>query len=184
MVYKKEKAELQEGTMDLRAFVRDIPDWPKEGVIFKDITPLLGNSQSFKYAIDMIADHFKDREIDAVLGAEARGFILASALAYKLGCGFIPARKPGKLPYNTLRAEYELEYGLDSLEMHEDAVKPNEKILVVDDVIATGGTAAAKVQLVEQLGGVVAGIAFLIELSFLNGRSKLSDYEIFSLITY
>ncbi|HZD59553.1 MAG TPA: adenine phosphoribosyltransferase [Anaerolineae bacterium] len=170
--------------MDLRAFVRDIPDWPKEGVIFKDITPLLGNSQSFKYAIDMIADHFKDREIDAVLGAEARGFILASALAYKLGCGFIPARKPGKLPYNTLRAEYELEYGLDSLEMHEDAVKPNEKILVVDDVIATGGTAAAKVQLVEQLGGVVAGIAFLIELSFLNGRSKLSDYEIFSLITY
>jgi adenine phosphoribosyltransferase len=184
LVYKKEKAELQEGTMDLRAFVRDIPDWPKEGVIFKDITPLLGNSQSFKYAIDMIADHFKDREIDAVLGAEARGFILASALAYKLGCGFIPARKPGKLPYNTLRAEYELEYGLDSLEMHEDAVKPNEKILVVDDVIATGGTAAAKVQLVEQLGGVVAGIAFLIELSFLNGRSKLSDYEIFSLITY
>ena len=183
-MYKKEKAELQEGTMDLRAFVRDIPDWPKEGVIFKDITPLLGNSQSFKYAIDMIADHFKDREIDAVLGAEARGFILASALAYKLGCGFIPARKPGKLPYNTLRAEYELEYGLDSLEMHEDAVKPNEKILVVDDVIATGGTAAAKVQLVEQLGGVVAGIAFLIELSFLNGRSKLSDYEIFSLITY
>ncbi|MBE0447761.1 MAG: adenine phosphoribosyltransferase [Actinobacteria bacterium] len=170
--------------MDLKSYVRDIPDWPKEGIIFRDITPLLGDGRSFKYAIDMIANHYKDKNINAVLGAEARGFILASALAYRLGCGFIPARKPGKLPYNTLRAEYELEYGIDSLEMHEDAIKPNERILVVDDVIATGGTAAAKVELVEKLGGVVAGIAFLIELSFLNGRSKLGDHDILSLITY
>jgi len=170
--------------VDLKTYVRDIPDWPKEGVIFKDITPLLGDAESFKYAIDSMANHYMDKKIDAVLGAEARGFILASALAYRLGCGFIPARKPGKLPYNTLSAEYELEYGFDSLEMHEDAIKPNERILVVDDVIATGGTAAAKVELVEKLGGKVAGIAFLIELSFLNGRSKLGEYDIFSLITY
>lgn len=170
--------------MDLKTFVRDIPDWPKEGVVFKDITPLLGHGDSFRFAIDTIANYYKDKAIDAVLGAEARGFILASALAYKLGCGFIPARKPGKLPYNTLSASYELEYGFDSLEMHEDAIKPSERILVVDDVIATGGTAAAKVELVERLGGEVAGIAFLIELSFLNGRSKLGDYDIFSLITY
>ncbi|NCO65038.1 MAG: adenine phosphoribosyltransferase [Candidatus Aquicultor secundus] len=170
--------------MDLKTYVRDIPDWPKEGVMFRDITPLLGNKESFKYAIDSIADHYKDKNIDIVLGAEARGFILASALAYRLGCGFVPARKPGKLPYNTLSAEYELEYGVDSLEMHEDAIKPSERVLVVDDVIATGGTAAAKVKLVEQLGGTIVGVAFLIELSFLNGRSKLEGQDVFSLITY
>jgi len=170
--------------VDLKTYVRDIPDWPKEGVMFRDITPLLGNKESFKYAIDSIADHYKDKNIDIVLGAEARGFILASALAYRLGCGFVPARKPGKLPYNTLSAEYELEYGVDSLEMHEDAIKPSERVLVVDDVIATGGTAAAKVKLVEQLGGTIVGVAFLIELSFLNGRSKLEGQDVFSLITY
>ncbi len=170
--------------MDLKTYVRDIPDWPKEGVMFRDITPLLGNKESFKYAIDSIADHYKDMNIDVVLGAEARGFILASALAYRLGCGFVPARKPGKLPFTTLSAEYELEYGVDSLEMHEDAIKPKERVLVVDDVIATGGTAAAKVKLVEQLGGTVVGVAFLIELSFLDGRSKLEGQEVFSLITY
>lgn len=170
--------------MDLKSYIRDVPDWPKQGIIFKDITPLLGNKDSFKHAIDEMGNYYKDKGIDVVLGAEARGFIFASALAYKLGCGFIPARKPGKLPYNTCSAEYELEYGVDSLEMHEDAVKPNERVLIVDDVIATGGTAAAKVKLVEQLGGEVVGIAFLIELSFLNGRSKLEGYDIFSLITY
>ncbi len=170
--------------MDLKSYVRDIPDWPKEGVVFKDITPLLGNRDSFKYAIDAIADHYKGKQIDMILGAEARGFIIASALAYRMGCGFIPARKPGKLPYNTLSAEYELEYGTDSLEMHEDAIKPNERVLVVDDVIATGGTAAAKVKLVEQLGGEVIGIAFLIELAFLNGRDKLNGYDVYSLIKY
>ncbi|MDP2211688.1 MAG: adenine phosphoribosyltransferase [Candidatus Aquicultor sp.] len=170
--------------MDLKAYVRDIPDWPKEGVMFRDITPLLADAKSFKYAIDAIADHYKGQQIDAILGAEARGFILASALAYALDCGFIPARKPGKLPYNTCKAEYELEYGFDTLEMHEDAIKKGQNILVVDDVIATGGTAAAKIELVELLGGNVVGIAFLIELLFLNGRSKLNGHEIFSLITY
>ncbi|MDI6816144.1 MAG: adenine phosphoribosyltransferase [Actinomycetota bacterium] len=170
--------------MDLKAYVRDIPDWPKEGIMFRDITPLLANPKSFKYAIDAIADHYKGQQIDAILGAEARGFILASALAYALDCGFIPARKPGKLPYNTCKAEYELEYGFDSLEMHEDAIKKGQNILVVDDVIATGGTAAAKIELVKLLGGNVVGIAFLIELSFLNGRSKLNGQDVFSLITY
>ncbi len=170
--------------MDLKSYVRDIPDWPKQGVVFKDITPLLGNRDSFKYAIDSIADHYKGKQIDMILGAEARGFILASALAYKMGCGFVPARKPGKLPYNTLSAEYDLEYGTDTLEMHEDAIKSNDRVLVVDDLIATGGTAAAKVKLVEQLGGKVVGIAFLIELAFLNGRDKLNNYDIYSLIKY
>lgn len=170
--------------MDLKAYVRDIPDWPKEGVMFRDITPLLADPKSFKYAIDAIADHYKGEQIDAILGAEARGFILASALAYVLDCGFIPARKPGKLPYNTCKAQYELEYGFDSLEMHEDAIKKGQNILVVDDVIATGGTAAAKIELVELLGGNVVGIAFLIELLFLNGRAKLNGHDIFSLITY
>lgn len=170
--------------MDLKNYVRDIPDWPKEGVVFKDITPLLGNKESFKYAVDAIANHYKNKEIDMVLGAEARGFIIASPLAYRLNAGFIPARKPGKLPFNTLSAEYELEYGTDSLEMHEDAIKPGQRVLVVDDVIATGGTAAAKVQLVEKLGGKVVGVAFLIELSFLKGREKLNGYDVFSLITY
>lgn len=170
--------------MDLKSYVRDIPDWPKQGVVFKDITPLLGNKDSFKYAIDSIANHYKGKQIDMILGAEARGFILASALAYKMGCGFVPARKPGKLPYNTLSAEYDLEYGTDTLEMHEDAIKPNDRVLVVDDLIATGGTAAAKVKLVEQLGGKVVGIAFLIELAFLNGRDKLNNYDIYSLIKY
>ncbi len=170
--------------MDLKSYVRDIPDWPKQGVVFKDITPLLGNKDSFKYAIDSIANHYKGKQIDMILGAEARGFILASALAYKMGCGFVPARKPGKLPYNTLSAEYDLEYGTDTLEMHEDAIKPNDRVLVVDDLIATGCTAAAKVKLVEQLGGKVVGIAFLIELAFLNGRDKLNNYDIYSLIKY
>ena len=170
--------------MDLKAYVRDIPDWPKEGVLFRDITPLLANPKSFKYAIDAIAENYKGKQIDAILGAEARGFILASALAYALDTGFIPARKPGKLPYNTCQAQYELEYGFDTLEMHEDAIKKGQNILVVDDVIATGGTAAAKIELVELLGGNVVGIAFLIELLFLNGRSKLNGQDIFSLITY
>jgi len=170
--------------VELKSYVRDIPDWPKEGIVFKDITPLLGDKDSFKYAIDSIANYFKGKGIDLVLGAEARGFIFGSALAYTMGCGFIPARKPGKLPYNTLSAEYELEYGMDSLEMHEDAIKPDQRVLIVDDVIATGGTAAAKVKLVEQLGGEVAGLAFLIELSFLNGRTKIDGYDVYSLITY
>ncbi len=170
--------------MRLEDYIRDVPDWPKEGIVFKDITPLLRDSEAFQNAIDNIADVYKNDGIDVVLGAEARGFILAGALAYKLGCGFVPARKPGKLPWQTCSAEYELEYGIDSLELHNDAIKQGDKVLIVDDVMATGGTAAAKVKLVEQLGGKVAGIAFLIELTFLNGRDKLPGYDIYSLIKY
>jgi len=181
---RNEGRESREDDVDLKTYIRDIPDWPKEGVLFRDITPLLGNKDSFKYAIDTIANHYEDKKVDIVLGAEARGFIIASALAYKMGCGFVPARKPGKLPYATCHAEYELEYGVDKLEMHEDAIKPRDKVLIVDDVIATGGTAAAKVKLVEQLGGEIVGVAFLIELTFLNGRKKLEGYDIFSLISY
>ncbi|HEY3374079.1 MAG TPA: adenine phosphoribosyltransferase [Candidatus Aquicultor sp.] len=170
--------------MDLKSYIRDIPDWPKEGIVFKDITPLLADKDGFKYAIDSMAEHYDGERIDVVLGAEARGFIFASALAYRLGAGFIPARKPGKLPYKTCRAEYELEYGTDCLEMHEDAIKPGDRVLIADDLIATGGTVSAKAQLVEQLGGTVVGMAFLIELGFLNGREKIGEYEVFSLITY
>jgi adenine phosphoribosyltransferase len=170
--------------MDIKTLIRDIPDWPKEGIIFKDITPLLGNAEGFKYAIDSIANNYRDKQIDIILGAESRGFIFASALAYAMGCGFAPARKPGKLPYKTCSAEYELEYGTDSLEIHVDAIEKNERVLIVDDVIATGGTAAAKVKMVEELGGSVVGLAFLIELTFLNGRDKLNGRDIFSVLSY
>lgn len=169
---------------DLKEYIRDIPDWPKEGVVFKDITPLLKDGRSFAKAIDDLAAHYEGKKIDLVLGAEARGFIIGGALAYKLGSGFVPARKPGKLPWETTSAEYELEYGTDSLEIHTDGVFPGAKVLVVDDVLATGGTASAKARLVEQLGGEVAGVAFLIELTFLNGRSKLEGYDVFALIRY
>lgn len=170
--------------MDLRVFIRDIPDFPKPGIVFKDITPLLQDPKAFRHAIDTFAKRYGKEKIDLVLGAEARGFIIGGALAYKLNAGFIPARKPGKLPHQTTKAEYELEYGMDSLEMHMDAIKPGEKVLVVDDVLATGGTASAKVDLVEQLGGKVVGVAFLIELTFLNGRSKLGNHDVFALIQY
>lgn len=170
--------------MDLKKEIRDIPDFPKEGVIFKDITPLLKNPAALKYAIDAIANHYAEEMVDLVLGAEARGFIIGGALAYRLNAGFIPARKPGKLPHNVTSAEYALEYGMDSLEMHQDAINQGDKILVVDDVLATGGTASAKVELVKKLGGEVVGIAFLIELTFLNGRHKLEGHDVFSLIQY
>lgn len=169
---------------DLRELIRDIPDWPKEGIVFKDITPLLKDAGSFAKAIDDLAAHYEGKKIDLVLGAEARGFIIGGALAYKLGCGFVPARKPGKLPRDTTSAEYELEYGTDSLEIHTDGVFPRAKVLIVDDVLATGGTASAKARLVEHLGGEVAGLAFLIELTFLNGRRKLEGYDVFALIEY
>jgi adenine phosphoribosyltransferase len=168
----------------LKAYIRDIPDWPKKGIVFKDITPLLRDKDAFRTAIDTLAEHYQNQHIDVILGAEARGFIIAGALAYKLGCGFVPARKPGKLPWEVCSAEYELEYGMDSLEMHSDAIHSGDKVLIVDDVMATGGTAAAKVKLVEQLGGEVAGIAFLIELTFLNGREKLKGYDVYSLMQY
>jgi len=168
--------------MNLESYIRDIPDFPKEGIVFKDITPLLASPEGFREAIDTIAEEFAGDGITKVLGAEARGFIFGGALAYKLGAGFVPARKPGKLPWETTRAEYALEYGTDSLEMHLDAIGEGDVVLIVDDVLATGGTASAKAQLAESTGARVAGLAFLIELDFLNGRQKLGDAKIFSLI--
>jgi adenine phosphoribosyltransferase len=159
--------------MDLAPYIRDIPDFPQEGVVFKDITPLLGDPEAFHAAIDILAESFADAGVTKVMGAEARGFIFGGALAYKLGAGFIPARKPGKLPWKTTKAEYALEYGVDSLEMHLDAIEPGDKVVIVDDVLATGGTAGAKARLVTNNGGEVVGFAFLIELDFLGGRAKL-----------
>lgn len=168
--------------MNLESYIRDIPDFPKEGIVFKDITPLLASPDGFRQAIDTIADEFAGDGITKVLGAEARGFIFGGALAYKLGAGFVPARKPGKLPWETTKAEYALEYGTDALEMHLDAIGEGDVVLIVDDVLATGGTAAAKAELAASTGAVVAGLAFLIELDFLAGRQKLSGAKIVSLI--
>ena len=168
--------------MDIAAKIRDIPDFPKPGIIFKDITPLLQDAESLRFAVDRMAEFAVSKKVDIVLGAEARGFILGAALAYTLGAGFVPARKPGKLPYETIAAEYELEYGTDSLEIHEDAIGPGTRVLVHDDLLATGGTARAKCDLVEKLGGEVVGVAFIVELSFLAGRNKLKDYDLMSLI--
>lgn len=169
--------------MDFASYIRDIPDWPKEGVMFKDITPLLASPEALKATIDTLADAFADAGITKVMGAEARGFIFGGALAYRLGAGFVPARKPGKLPWNTESVEYELEYGTDTLEMHSDAVAADDVVLIVDDVLATGGTAGAKAALVEQTGAKVAGFAFLIELDFLDGRKKLpAGSTVFSLV--
>ncbi|MBI2709969.1 MAG: adenine phosphoribosyltransferase [Actinobacteria bacterium] len=164
--------------------IRDIPDFPKPGVVFKDITPLLADPVTFRAAVDGVAERFDGQRIDRVLGIEARGFILAAPVAYRFGAGFVPVRKAGKLPWEIERQEYELEYGTDLLEIHRDAVSPGERVLVVDDVMATGGTAAATARLVEKLGGEVAGLAFLIELTFLGGRAKLPGYEVVSLLQY
>lgn len=169
--------------MDLATYIRDIPDWPKEGVVFKDITPLLASPEGFKAAIDQLAAAFAGAGVTKVMGAEARGFIFGGALAYQLGAGFVPARKPGKLPWKTSSVTYDLEYGTDTLEVHADAVGPEDVVLVVDDVLATGGTAAAKAELVHSVGATVAGFAFLIELDFLGGRAKLApDAKVISLI--
>jgi len=161
--------------VDLDAYIRDIQDWPKEGIVFKDITPLLASPEGFRAAIDRLTEAFADAGVTKVMGAEARGFIFGGALAYKLGAGFVPARKPGKLPWTTTSVTYDLEYGTDSLEVHADAVTEDDIVLIVDDVLATGGTAAAKAQLVNTVGGTVAGFAFLIELDFLGGRAKLPE---------
>jgi adenine phosphoribosyltransferase len=170
--------------LDLQTKVRDIPDFPTEGIVFKDITPLLADSGYFRETIDRLAEWASPREPDTILGAEARGFIFGGALAYKLGCGFVPARKPGKLPWETVEATYELEYGTDTLEMHRDAVGEGARVIVLDDVLATGGTAKAKIELVEKLGGVVVGVLFVIELTFLHGRDKLAGYDVHALIDY
>jgi len=168
--------------VDLEQYIRDVPNFPKEGIVFKDITPLLASPEGFHAAIDTLAAEYGDVGITKVMGAEARGFIFGGALAYHLGAGFVPARKPGKLPWQTTTHEYELEYGTDSLEVHTDAVGPGDVVLIVDDVLATGGTAAAKAALVEKMGAKVAGFAFLIELDFLRGREKLGEPLIVSLI--
>lgn len=168
---------------DLASYIRDIPDWPEPGVVFKDITPLLASPEGFRQAIDTIAQNYVGKGITKVMGAEARGFIFGGALAYALGAGFVPARKPGKLPWDTTTVSYDLEYGSNSLEVHTDAFGPGDVVLIVDDVLATGGTAAAKAKLVDITGAKVAGFAFLIELDFLHGRDKLdNDAQIVSLI--
>ena len=169
--------------MDLLTFIRDIPDFPKPGIIFKDITPLLNNPEAFKASIDQLASRYAGKRIDKIVGIEARGFIFAGALAYRLGTGMVPVRKKGKLPYKTLSETYELEYGTDTMEIHEDAIKPGDHVLVLDDLIATGGTLAATCRLVEKLGGSIVEVAILIELSFLNGRAKVKEYPYFTLLT-
>jgi len=168
----------------LKSVVRDIPDFPKPGIIFKDITTLLQDPKAFAFVVDTLADHCAKLRPDVISGIEARGFIFGAAVAHKLGLGFIPVRKPGKLPYKSESIQYALEYGTDSLEIHVDAVK-GHRVVLLDDLLATGGTANASVQLIEKVGGKVAGVGFVIELSFLDGRKKLSkDLDVFSLIQY
>jgi adenine phosphoribosyltransferase len=171
-------------TDELKALVRDVPDFPQEGIVFKDLMPLIGNADAFHSSIEHLAAWAGERRPDVILGAEARGFIFGGALAYELGCGFVPARKPGKLPWEKIRATYELEYGNDSLEIHADAFEHGARVIVLDDVLATGGTAKAKVELVEQLGGAVVGALFVIELTFLNGRERLAGTDVHALISY
>ena len=168
----------------LTDLVRDIPDYPRAGVTFRDITPLLGDGPAFSRCIDELSERFSDLKVSRVLGMEARGFIVAAPVAVKLGAGFIPVRKAGKLPWAVVREEYQLEYGTDKLEMHRDAIRPGERILVVDDVLATGGTAEATVRLVEALGGVVSGLGFLIEIGGLAGRARLGQRRVESLAVY
>ncbi len=170
--------------IDLKTKVRDIPDWPKPGVVFKDLMPLFTDAAALREAVGQLADWARPREPDLVLGAEARGFILGGAVAYELGCGFAAARRPGKLPWTTISARYALEYGENALELHADAFARGARVLVHDDVLATGGTVKAILELVEQLGGEVAGIAFVIELDFLHGRERLAGYDVHSLIRY
>jgi adenine phosphoribosyltransferase len=170
--------------MDLEKIIRDVPDFPKQGIVFKDITTLLQDGDAFRLAVNRMLKKYLDVKIDKVLGIEARGFVFGGVLAYKLGSGFVPARKPGKLPYRSIREEYTLEYGSNALEIHEDSIQSGDRVLIVDDLLATGGTALAAAKLVEKLGGEIAGIEFLIELGFLHGRDKLAGYKVNSLIKY
>jgi adenine phosphoribosyltransferase len=170
--------------MKLEDRIRDVPDFPIKGVLFKDITTLLKDPDAYHQSIDVMHQRYKDADIDIVVGMESRGFIFAAPLAYQLGAGLVPVRKLGKLPAETVRCEYALEYGTNTLEIHQDAIQPGQKVLVVDDLLATGGTTIATLKLVEKLGGKVAGVAFLIELTFLHGRDKLKGYDIFTQIQY
>ncbi len=174
----------EHASIDLREFIRNIPDFPKPGIMFKDITPLLSSPTAFRSAIEQLAARFQGRNIDVIAAAEARGFIFGAPLAMRMGAGFVPIRKPGKLPYATIAQEYQLEYGNDKLEVHSDALSPGHRVLLLDDVLATGGTMRACRDLVQSTGAELVACAFVIELSFLEGRAKLEPGEIFSLITY
>ncbi|MDV6377190.1 adenine phosphoribosyltransferase [Sporosarcina sp. GW1-11] len=170
--------------MDLKKFVTIVDDYPKPGVSFKDITTIMDNGEAYKYATNQIVEYAKDLDVDIIVGPEARGFIIGCPVAYALEVGFAPVRKPGKLPRETISVFYDLEYGQDELTIHKDAIKPGQRVLIVDDLLATGGTVGATIELVEKLGGVVVGCAFLIELTYLNGREKLTNHDIRALITY
>ena len=170
--------------MDLRGLIRDVPDFPKQGIVFKDITPLLQNGEALREALDRLTSHFKGRGVTKVIGIESRGYIFAPAIALNLGAGFVPVRKQGKLPWKTAAEEYSLEYGTDRLEIHLDSLKPGEKVLIVDDLLATGGTASATRRLADRLKAQVIGAGFLVELTFLDGRSKLPDLDVVSLIQF
>ncbi len=170
--------------MDIKEFIRNVPDFPREGIQFKDITPLLANGQALRFVIKSLADEFRHKGVELVAGPEARGFLIGAPLAYELGVGFVPVRKEGKLPYHTLKGQYTLEYGEDKLEIHADSIKKGQKVLVVDDLLATGGTIKTVVDLVEKLGGHIVGVAFLIELGFLEGRKVLSGYDVRSLLEF
>ena len=169
---------------NLKSLIREVPDFPKSGILFYDITTLLKNAEGLRAVIDQLTAHYQAAKIDTVIGIEARGFIFAPALAYALNAGFVPVRKPKKLPAECVSATYDLEYGTDTLHMHRDAINPGDRVLIVDDLLATGGTASAVTGLVEQMGGIVAGLSFVIELDFLNGRNKLKGRDIFSLLHY
>ena len=169
---------------DLKTLIREVPDFPKAGILFYDITTLLKEKDGFRAVIDGLKCHYQNAQVDVVMGIEARGFIFAPALAYALGAGFVPVRKPKKLPAECITVTYDLEYGTDSLQMHKDAIVGGTRVLIVDDLLATGGTASAAARMVREAGGTVAGLGFVVELTFLNGRRKLQDYEVFSLLQY
>lgn len=170
--------------MDYKKYIKIVQDWPKEGIEFKDITPLMDNGKAFKSAVDEFVTYAKDKEVDIIVGPEARGFIIGCPVAYALEMGFAPVRKEGKLPREVIKVNYGLEYGENVLTIHKDAIKPGQRVLITDDLLATGGTIDATIKLIEQLGGIVVGCAFLIELSYLNGLEKLEGYDVFRLMTY
>ena len=170
--------------IDLKKIIRNVPDFPKKGIVFRDITPLIGNKEAFRYVTDKLAERYKDRGIDYVVSVESRGFIFGAALSYVIGAGLVPVRKKGKLPHKTHRVTYDLEYGTDTLEIHQDAVGQGKKVLILDDLLATGGTTCATIELIEKLGGEIVEAAFIVELEFLKGREKIKDIPIFSLVKY
>lgn len=170
--------------MDLKKYIADVPDFPGKGIIFRDISPLMADGDAYRYATNQITQYAKDKGVEMIVGPEARGFIVGCPVAYELGIGFAPVRKKGKLPRETIEVSYGLEYGSDILQVHKDAIKPGQKVLVCDDLLATGGTIAATIELIEKLGGVVVGTAFFIELTDLNGRDKIKGYDIFNLMEY